>query len=144
MRKIVSSVGIFAGGLAAIAIPFVASAQYNNNVGTAGQGAIYQLNGVVGSAGSLVATSNNVLNMVIGLLIAVEVIVFIVSVIRFVLRNNDEESRKNAKKYLIWSVIAIAVTIGIFGIAKLLLSTFGINGNNLQPSDIPTTPVYGG
>lgn len=115
-----------------------------NNVGTAGQGAIYQLNGVVSSAGSLVATSNNVLNMVIGLLIAVEVIVFIVSVIRFVLRANDDAARTNAKKYLIWSVIAIAVTIGIFGIAKLLLSTFGVNGNNLQQSDIPTTPIYNG
>ncbi len=141
MRKIISSVGLIAGGLVAVAAPLVAFGQ-QNNIGSAGQGALYQLNGVVGSTGSLVATSNNVLNMVVGLLITLAVIVFIVNVIRFVLSKNDEEARKNARKYLIWSVIAIAVIIGLFGIAKLLLATFGINGNNLQQSDIPTTPIY--
>ncbi len=142
MKKIVSSVGLIAGGLITAAAPLVAFGQTYNNVGSAGSNAVNQLTNIVGNSQSLVGQSNNLLNIVIGVLIALAIIVFIVNVIRFVLNADDEEKRSNAKKYLLWSVIGIAVIIGIFGIATLLLNTFGISNNNLNSNQIPMVPTY--
>ena len=114
----------------------------NNNIGNSGSGVVNQLTNIVGNSQSLVGQANNVLNMVIGVLIAIAIIVFIVNVIRFVLNANDEAKRSDAKKYLLWSVIGIAVIIGIFGIATLLLNTFGISNNNLNSNQIPMVPTY--
>jgi hypothetical protein len=138
MKKIASVVGLTAGALLIASLPLVTFAQ--SDVGSAGSGIIGQASEITQSAQGLAGDVNGLLNIIIGVLITLAVVVFIFNVIRFILSKNEED-KKSARSYLLWSIIAIAVILGIFGIAKLILGTVGIDGNNLQQSDIPTVPT---
>ena len=76
-------------------------------------------------------------NVAVGLLLAVEALVFIYGVIRYILAKGPEES-KNAKTYIIWSLVAIVVTAAVWGIVNLLVSFLGVEGTNtLETADLP-------
>ena len=74
-------------------------------------------------------------NVAVGLLLAVEALVFIYGVIRYILAKGPEEA-KAGKTYIIWSLVAIVVTAAVWGIVNLLIDFLGINSNTL--SDYPT------
>jgi hypothetical protein len=116
------------GSIGLVLVPAVAFAQ------------ISTLNNTISQTGSLVTTANTVLNYVIGLLITVAIIVFIYNVIKFVISKSGDD-QKAAKSYMLYSVIAIAVILGIFGLANFLLNTFGIGSGSLDQSKIPGVPT---
>ncbi|GEM_PF-3904934 len=138
MKKIASSVGLIVGGLLA-ALPFSALAA--TDAGGVGQNIIGQATGIAQSAGTLANQLTLTLNLVIGVLIALSIVVFIWSIIRYILLAKSDDDKNSAKKQMLWSIVAIAVIVGIFGIANLLLATFGVNNNRLNNNQIPVVPV---
>jgi phosphotransferase system glucose/maltose/N-acetylglucosamine-specific IIC component len=82
----------------------------------------------------------DVVNRAISLMIAVAVIAFIYGVIRFVLAKNGDD-QKNARSFLIWSVIAIFAILAVFGIARLLINLFNLDPAGLGKNEVPTVPA---
>lgn len=48
---------------------------------------------------------------------------------------NAEENRREGGKFILWSIIAFAVMISVWGLVNLLVNTFGFN-NQARP-DLP-------
>ncbi len=65
---------------------------------------------------------------VIPLLFAAAFVVFIWGIINFlILGASDEEKRTQGKQVAIWGVIAFTVMLGVWGLVKIVGSTFNLN-----------------
>lgn len=63
---------------------------------------------------------------VIPLLVTVALVVFMYGVIQYLINAEDENKRKEGRKFMLWGIISLFVMLGIFGILQVLGNTFGI------------------
>jgi len=61
-----------------------------------------------------------ILNPIIGLLIAWAVIVFLYGVAEFIAGAASDEKREIGKRHMIWGVIGLFVCVAVFGIMNVL------------------------
>ncbi len=76
----------------------------------------------------------------IPILMAVVVIVFLWGIVKYITAAGDMEKEKDARGYIIYGLIGIAVMVGIWGLIAFILSTFGIGRNtsgNMPVFNIP-------
>jgi hypothetical protein len=85
---------------------------------------------------NLVRNLTAIANTVIGLLAVVAIIVFIWGIIKYVLAEGDAEKRADARGFMIYGVVGIAVLVGIWALVNFLLNFFGLNGT--QTVNLPT------
>ena len=77
---------------------------------------------------SLVLKINNeIINPLIGLLIAMAFAWFVWGLVQFIWGAQSEEGRAKGKRSMIWGIFGMFVMIAVFGILALLLKTFGVN-----------------
>ncbi|MBP6925799.1 MAG: hypothetical protein KBC22_01930 [Candidatus Pacebacteria bacterium] len=70
---------------------------------------------------------------VIPLLITVALVAFMYGVIEYLINAEDENKRKEGRKFMLWGIISLFVMLGIFGILQVLGNTFGIeSGGNIS------------
>lgn len=68
----------------------------------------------------------------IPLVFAVATVFFVWGAVKFFIINADEEAkREQGKQFMIWSIIALAVMLSVWGLVGILGSTFGIDGSAL-------------
>jgi len=84
---------------------------------------------------TLVGQVSSLLGLVVKLLIALAVVWFIWNVIRYAM-SSEEDGKEKAKQQMIHGIIAIAVTVSIWGIVAILRGAFGVDDSN---SGIPST-----
>ncbi len=94
-----------------------------------------------GDIDSVLGTISRLLNRVIPLLLGLAVIYFIWALIKYVGSAGDDDSKKEARGQMLYGIIIIAVMLGVWGLAAILLNTFGINQTG--PTVIPTIPRSG-
>ncbi|MEK7150752.1 MAG: hypothetical protein AAB783_00945 [Patescibacteria group bacterium] len=82
-------------------------------------------------------TVNTLIASLIPLLITLATVVFLWGIVRYVTAGGDEEKLKEGRNLMIFGIIALAVMISVWGIAKLLAGTFGVNGVGV-PNNIGT------
>jgi fumarate reductase subunit D len=81
-------------------------------------------------------------NSLIPLLITLSIIVFIWGAIRMILTTGDSKGREEARKFLLWGVIAFFVILTVWGLVHIISSTFGILNLNLTgPEFFKTDPA---
>jgi len=93
---------------ALILMPFVASAQTT-------------VQGILG-------TINGILNIVIPILMVLATVVFLWGVILYIVAGGDEEKLARAKSFIIAGLIGLFVMIAIWGLVRVLVTTFGVGG----------------
>ena len=115
MKKILVAV-------AALALPSVTFAQVNTS-----------------NLETTVRNLTRVVNLLIPLFLAVAVVAFIYGVVKFIIVKADK-SKEEARSYIIWGVVGIAVILAVWGLARLLINTFGLAPQQLQTDEIPLVP----
>lgn len=75
----------------------------------------------------------NLLNFIIPVLVILGVVLFIISVLRYIFSSSDED-KATARKNMIWGIIGLFVMVSIWGLVNVLANTFDLN--NTMP-DIP-------
>ena len=63
---------------------------------------------------------------VIPLVVALAVAMFIWGVVQYVINSDEEAKKEKGKQFMIWGIIGLAVMVGVWGLVKILGSTFGI------------------
>ena len=63
---------------------------------------------------------------VIPLIIALAMVMFIWGVVQYVINNDEEAKKEKGKQFMIWGIIGLTVMFGVWGLVKILGSTFGI------------------
>lgn len=86
---------------------------------------------------SALDTIKTILNMVIGLLFILVTLYFVWGIVQYVMAAGDEGKIKEGKQHMIWGVIGMAVMAGAWGLARVLLDTFGVSSTT-----IPTGPGF--
>jgi hypothetical protein len=90
---------------------------------------------------TLIRRVGDIIELLIPLLIGVAVVVFIFNIVKFIIKSNDAEARKDASKGIIFSLIGIFVIVSLFGLVELLQDAFDVdNENRIETGDIPTIP----
>jgi hypothetical protein len=70
--------------------------------------------------------NEHIVNPLIIMLIAVATAVFFWGIFEFVAGAGNEEARDKGKRHIVWGLIGLFILIGVFGIIKIILGTFGI------------------
>ena len=63
---------------------------------------------------------------VIPLIFALAMVMFIWGVVQYVINNDEEAKREKGKQFMIWGIIGLTVMIGVWGLVKIVGTTFGI------------------
>ncbi len=91
-----------------------------------------------GTLSGILCKISDLLNLVVPILVALGVIYFIWGVISYVI-GTDEETKASGRQKIIYGIIGLAVIVGVWGLVKILNTTFGVDTNQ-QHITLPTTP----
>lgn len=70
--------------------------------------------------------AGSVLNRIVPLIISLAVVYFLFYVFRYALA--EEDKKEDAKKHMVFGIIAIFVMVSVWGLVAILQSTFGTSG----------------
>ncbi|MDP3902287.1 MAG: pilin [bacterium] len=88
-----------------------------------------------GRFADLLEEVTGIISYVIILLIAIAVLVFIIGVLKYIARGDDEEERKKGRNLMIYGIISLFVMVSVWGLVNILAETFQLE--NQYPDDIP-------
>jgi hypothetical protein len=118
MKKILFSSGATLGLMS----PLIAFAQYGySQCGTTNLTLCTLINRVIGY-----------LNQILFLLIALSVVVFVYYVFKYFIQPNED--RKEARTYVMYSVIGFFVILSMWGLVNILQNTFGLGNSGYAPN----------
>jgi len=66
------------------------------------------------------------IDSIVPLLMAVALVLFIYGVVQYIFNANDSAKREDGRKFMIWGIVALFVISSVWGLVKLLATTFGI------------------
>jgi uncharacterized membrane protein len=83
----------------------------------------------------------SILNTIIPILIVLGVVYFVWGVITYMI-GADEEAKKKGRDKIIYGIIGLVVIVGMWGLVRIVTSTFGLSNNNpnIQTPCVPGTP----
>jgi uncharacterized membrane protein len=61
-----------------------------------------------------------ILNPLIGLMIAFGVVVFLYGVIEFIAGSASDEKRSTGRRHMIWGIIGLFIAVSVFGLMNVL------------------------
>ncbi|MEK7113908.1 MAG: hypothetical protein AAB873_03730 [Patescibacteria group bacterium] len=68
----------------------------------------------------------NINRGIIPLIIAVAMLTFIWGVVRFVINTDNETAQTKGKDMMIWGIVGLTAMFAVWGLVKILGTTFGI------------------
>jgi uncharacterized membrane protein YidH (DUF202 family) len=90
----------------------------------------------------LVGSAQNLVNILIGFVIALATLVFIWGLLRYI-GSGEEDKKKEAKSHMVWGIIGLFVMVSIWGLVSFLQSAlFGSGGVNVSPTALPSVAPY--
>lgn len=63
---------------------------------------------------------------VIPLIIALALVMFIWGVVQYVINSDEEAKKAKGKEFMIWGIIGLTVMFAVWGLVKIVGTTFGI------------------
>lgn len=104
-------------GAAFLSLPQLAHAQASDN----------GLFGVLNRAHELV-------NRLLPFVITLTLLVFLWGIFKFVMAGGNEEARKDARGFILWGLIALAIMVSVWGLVNILIRTVGVDNT---PPPVP-------
>lgn len=68
-----------------------------------------------------------ILNPLIVLMFVIALLVFFWGLVEFIAKAGNDDARSTGRRNMIWGIIGMFIMIGVYGLIKLLLATFGID-----------------
>lgn len=72
-----------------------------------------------------------ILNPLIILMFSLALLYFVYGVIRFLSLDAADKTRDEAKNAILWGIVGMFIMFSVYGIIKILLSTFGITSTDV-------------
>lgn len=80
-----------------------------------------------------VTTISGIINLIVPIIGALLLIYFFWGIAQYITAGGDEEKRGAARNMMIYAVIGMFVAFSIFGLVKLLRTSFGVNTDSSLP-----------
>ena len=90
---------------------------------------------------AVICKIGEILNTIIPILIVLGVVYFVWGVISYMI-GADEEQKKKGRDKIIYGIIGLVVIVGMWGLVKIVTTTFGLNNTTggIQTPCVPGTP----
>ena len=76
----------------------------------------------------------------IPVIIGIALLLFLWGILRFLI-SQDDGKREEAKKFMIWGIVALFVMVAVWGLVEIFAETFLVSGNvNTGDPDFPKIP----
>lgn len=82
---------------------------------------------------------SSVIGKLVPVVIGLAMLVFLWGVLRYVVAEGDPEKRSEARGFMIWGIVALAVMVSVWGLVKLLQGTLGLGSDSSAPTS-PSIP----
>lgn len=66
----------------------------------------------------------DMINLVIPFIISLALLYFLINIFKLVFANDDSKGREDAKGLIIWGIVALFVMVSVWGLVRVLTSTF--------------------
>lgn len=63
-----------------------------------------------------------ILNPVIGLMVAIAVLVFLYGVVEFIAGADNEEKRDQGKQHIVWGIVGLFIMVAVGGIMQIIIN----------------------
>lgn len=85
----------------------------------------------------LLDTAARWLESILPLLLAIEFIVLFIGIMRFYMTSDSSDKKVAGNKFIVWALIALFVTMAIYGIVAFFQNTVGVtSGGDLKPPQL--------
>ncbi|HUD02999.1 MAG TPA: hypothetical protein VMR46_03255 [Candidatus Paceibacterota bacterium] len=98
------------------------------------------------SFSTIVQSIVSLINLTVGVLVALAVVVFFMGLVRYIRESGDAKGHAEAKERIMWSLIAIFILVSIWGILTVMNTAFFGGGGSLSNpvSNVPLQTINGG
>lgn len=66
---------------------------------------------------------------VVPLIFTLAVVMFMWGVVQFIMGAEEEAKRTKGKQFMLWGIVALFVMVSVWGLVRILGTTFGVNTN---------------
>lgn len=92
----------------------------------------------LGNIETLVKSIGRVVSVALPIVVALALIGFFWGLVKFIFAQGSEEAKADAKKIMLWGLIALFVMVSVWGLVKFIGTAFGIpEGGTIV---VPTVP----
>ena len=95
-----------------------------------------QAGGNNGGFYGVVSVVKNAINVILPVIISLAVLYFLWGLFLYI-KSDDAAKQAEARMYILWSVIFIAVMVSVWGLVNILTSTFNLDKTAPTPPPIP-------
>lgn len=88
---------------------------------------------------SLFSTVLNILSLAVPFIISISIVYFLWAIFKFIKSAGDEKARGAAKGQLIYSIVALAVMVSVYGLINFVTGSIGLNNQRIE-GGIPGLP----
>ena len=88
---------------------------------------------------SLVIAIGNIVELALPIVVGIALLVFFWGLVKFIFAQGNEESKADAKKIMLWGLIALFVMVAVWGLVGFMAIALGVTPTT-GPQVIPTVP----
>ena len=93
----------------------------------------------LGNIETLVRSVGRLVDLALPIVVAIALLGFFWGLVKFILAQGNEESKVDAKKIMLWGVVALFVMVSVWGLVRFIGNSLGINqGDTII---VPTVPL---
>ena len=93
----------------------------------------------LGNLDTFVSTIGDLVALALPIIVAIALLVFFWGLVKFIFAQGNEESKAEAKKIMLWGLIALFVMVSVWGLVEFIGNALGIDqGEDLN--NVPSVP----
>ena len=96
---------------------------------------------MINGARGLIIYLSKFITGITSLIIGLTLLVFVWGIFKLVFSSKDSKEREQAKGFIVWGVIALAIMVSVWGLVNLLTSSFGLGYINPIVPQFPSSNV---
>ena len=89
-----------------------------------------------GTLTDVITTVGNLIGSIVPIIIAIALVVFLWGIISYITAGDDPKKKEATRGYMIYGIIGLFVMVSVWGLVRILQSTFGTEGTSL-----PSLPI---
>ena len=90
----------------------------------------------LGNISTLVTSLGNIVRLALPIVVAIALLAFFWGLVKFIFAQGNEEAKADAKKIMLWGLIALFVMVAVWGLVRFIGTALGITpGGSIE---IPT------
>ncbi len=94
----------------------------------------------LGNLETLLTSIGRLVDLALPIVVAIALLAFFWGLVKFIFAQGDETAKADAKKIMLWGLIALFVMIAVWGIIRFIQSSLGLTVGGGDTIIVPTVP----